>query len=187
MGKMKNADSAKTRQKIINTATVLIMKKGPDQTSLSEIAREAGISKGTLYYYYPTKSALIFEITKRHMQQVTEDILEWIGHIEGDLPPSHILKAVYRTMLKAERRGKLHLYLIQDAIHGDSEFTEMVRDVYIEWKGKVKEGLSQMVKDHPDKDILAELILSCLDGIIIQSSLGIKNIPIDRMTEYILR
>ena len=52
---------------IIKVATELIGKKGVEKTSLADIAREAGISKGTLYYYYPTKNdirtcKLVFEI-----------------------------------------------------------------------------------------------------------------------------
>jgi len=187
MGKMKNADSAKTREKIISTAAFLITKQGAENTSLSDIARECDISKGTLYYYYPTKSELIFEITKRHMKRLSEDIIHWVGNMSEDLPPEKILHAVYRLLTRASKRGRLHLYLIYDGISGNDAATERVRIIYQEWKETVKEGLGKFIKDNPDKDILAELILACLDGIFIQTSLGIKDIPIEKMTRHILR
>ena len=187
MGKMKNADSAKTREKIISSAALLIIKKGAENTSLSDIAKESGISKGTLYYYYPTKSELIFEITNRHMKRLSEDIIDWVGEMSEDLPPEKILQAVYSLLTRASKRGRLHLYLIYDGVSGNNESTERVREIYLQWKKTVKDGLGKIIRNNPDKDILAELILACLDGIFIQASLGIKDIPIDRMTRHILR
>ncbi len=187
MGKMKNADSAKTREKIISTAAFLITKQGAENTSLSDIARESGISKGTLYYYYPTKSELIFEITNRHMKRLSEDIIKWVGNISEDLPPEKILQAVYSLLTRASKRGKLHLYLIYDGISGNEAARNRVREIYQHWKDTVKEGLSQIIGEDSNKEILAELTLACLDGIFIQASLGIKDIPIEEMTRYILR
>ncbi len=184
---MKNADSAKTRERIISSAARLIIKKGAENTSLSDIARESGISKGTLYYYYPTKSELIFEITNRHMKRLSEDIIYWVGNMSEDLPPEKILQAVYSLLTRASKRGRLHLYLIYDGIAGNDEARERVRKIYQDWKDTVKEGLGKIIKDNPNKDILSELILGCLDGIFIQASLGIKDIPIDGMTKHILR
>ena len=187
MGKMKNADSAKTREKIIGAAARLIIRKGAENTSLSDIARESGISKGTLYYYYPTKSELIFEITKRHMKRISEDIIEWVGEMSEDLPPEKILQAVYSLLTRASKRGRLHLYLIFDGISGTPEATARVREIYQDWKDTVKSGLAKIIRSDSDKEILAELILACLDGIFIQASLGIKDIPIDKMTQHILK
>ncbi|MDC7226618.1 MAG: TetR/AcrR family transcriptional regulator [Spirochaetales bacterium] len=187
MGKMKNADSAKTREKIISTAAFLITKQGAENTSLSDIARESGISKGTLYYYYPTKSELLFEITSRHMKRLSEDILHWVSNMSADLPPEKILQAVYSLLTRASKRGRLHLYLIYDGISGDEASATRVRTIYQEWKNTVKEGIGQLTSGNPDKDILAELILACLDGVFIQASLGIKDIPIEKMTRHILR
>lgn len=184
---MKNADSAKTREKIISSAARLIIKQGAENTSLSDIARESGISKGTLYYYYPTKSELIFEITNRHMKRLSEDIIHWVGNMSEDLPPEKILQAVYSLLTRASKRGRLHLYLIYDGIAGNDEATERVRVIYQDWKDTVKEGLSKIIKDNPNKEILPEIILACLDGIFIQASLGIKDIPIEKMTQHILR
>lgn len=187
MGKMKNADSAKTREKIISTAAFLITKQGAEHTSLSDIARESGISKGTLYYYYPTKSELLFEITNRHMKRLSEDILYWVSKMSEDLPAEKILQAVYSLLTRASKRGRLHLYLIYDGISGNEASALRVRKIYEEWKNTVKEGLGKIIRDNSNKDILAELILACLDGIFIQTSLGIKDIPIERMTRHILR
>ena len=89
--------------------------KGGERNEPSDIAREVGISKGTLYYYYPTKSELIFDITDRHVRQITSDLLTWLDNMQERVSPDRLLTAVYTTLSKAEKRGKLHLYLIQEA------------------------------------------------------------------------
>ncbi|MDC7124278.1 MAG: TetR/AcrR family transcriptional regulator, partial [Spirochaetales bacterium] len=160
MGKMKNANSAQTREKIISTAAFLITKQGAENTSLSDIARESGISKGTLYYYYPTKSELVFEITNRHMKRLTEDILDWVSDMSDDLPPEKILQAVYSLLTRASKRGKLHLYLIFDGISGGEEAKKRVREIYLQWKNTVKEGVAKMINENQDKEILGELVLT---------------------------
>lgn len=178
--------TVKNRQRIVNAATRLIMEKGAKETSLSDIAREVGISKGTLYYYYPTKSELIFDITDRHMRQITHDLLTWLENMQEKVAPERILTVVYTTLSKAEKRGKLHLYLIQEAFTDSPNLLSRIRNQYTEWKSMLRKGLERIMPDSPSLPILAELILASLDGIIIQSILGIKAIPIDKMTKYLL-
>jgi AcrR family transcriptional regulator len=44
-------NQAGKRQQIIEAVARLIIQKGIEKTSLADIAEEAGISKGSLYYY----------------------------------------------------------------------------------------------------------------------------------------
>ena len=183
--KSEKEKTLKNRQRIVNAATKLIMEKGAKETSLSDIAREVGISKGTLYYYYPTKSELIFDITDRHVRQITSDLLTWLDNMQERVSPDRLLTAVYTTLSKAEKRGKLHLYLIQEAFTDSPSLLSRIQSQYTEWKDLLRKGLEKIAPDNPNQTILAELILASLDGIIIQSILGIKAIPIDRMTKYL--
>ena len=186
MARTKSPTTDKNRQRIVNAATKLIMLKGASQTSLSDIAREVGISKGTLYYYYPSKSELIFDITDRHMRQVTRDLLNWISHTREELPPQRILQVVYSSLLKVEKRGVLHLYLIQEAVSYNSSLQQRFQEIYREWQQMLLEGLTEILGPQEDNEILAELILASLDGVIIQSVLGRKQIPIEEMTKFLL-
>ena len=114
------------------------------------------------------------------MKRLSEDIIRWVSSMSADLPPEKILQAVYSLLTRASKRGRLHLYLIYDGIAGNEAATERVRVIYQQWKDTVKEGLGKIISENPNKDILAELILACLDGIFIQASLGIKDIPIEK-------
>ncbi|MEN1759950.1 TetR/AcrR family transcriptional regulator [Anoxynatronum sibiricum] len=51
-----------TKQKILETATRLFEQRGFREITVTDICREAGISVGTYYYYYPTKYAVLEKI-----------------------------------------------------------------------------------------------------------------------------
>jgi len=72
-------DSAKRRQ-IVEGARSVFLAKGFDAASMSDIAREAGVSKGTLYVYFINKEQLF--------QAIVE--MECAFHAEGvfDLDPA---------------------------------------------------------------------------------------------------
>jgi AcrR family transcriptional regulator len=65
-------DSAKRRQ-IVEGARSVFLARGFDAASMADIAKEAGVSKGTLYVYFTNKEQLFAEIVK----------LECATHAEG--------------------------------------------------------------------------------------------------------
>jgi AcrR family transcriptional regulator len=71
-------DSAKRRQ-IVQGARSIFLARGFDAASMSDIAREAGVSKGTLYVYFDNKEQLFEAIVHQ----------ECLVHAEGvfDLDP----------------------------------------------------------------------------------------------------
>lgn len=50
------------KQEILNTALQLFAQKGYDNTSISQISREADISKGLIYNYFESKQQLLKEV-----------------------------------------------------------------------------------------------------------------------------
>ena len=59
-------DSSKRRQ-ILDGARTVFMDLGFDGASMGEIARAAGVSKGTLYVYFADKSPLFAAIVEQEM------------------------------------------------------------------------------------------------------------------------
>jgi len=59
----KNGRSNRNRDKIFNAAARLFWRKGYKGTSLNDIAKAARVNKGTIYYHFKDKMAILFEIT----------------------------------------------------------------------------------------------------------------------------
>ena len=52
----------RSREEILEAARSVLLKKGLAAMTLDAVAREAGMSKTGLYYYFPSKDALAFEL-----------------------------------------------------------------------------------------------------------------------------
>lgn len=53
---------AESREKIISTARRLFAGKGYDGCNVSDIAREAGMSQGNIYWYFPSKQEIYMAV-----------------------------------------------------------------------------------------------------------------------------
>ncbi|MGV3487976.1 MAG: TetR/AcrR family transcriptional regulator [Tuberibacillus sp.] len=60
------------KNKIIEQSILLFEKKGFSQTSIQDIVDALGVTKGTFYYYFSSKEALLMDI---HLQYI-DDLLE---------------------------------------------------------------------------------------------------------------
>lgn len=62
------ADSKKA-EKILDALQQLMEEKNIQHISVSEIAQKAGIGKGSIYYYFPSKDAIVDALIKRSYEQ----------------------------------------------------------------------------------------------------------------------
>ncbi len=78
--------SGSTRDRILSCTRTVMSMSGPEGISLSKVARMAGVNRGTLYHYFPTKKALV-ETTA---EWVSEQLLSAVfAKIDADVKPSN--------------------------------------------------------------------------------------------------
>lgn len=73
------------RKAILEAAVELIGAKGYTHTSMQQIADSVGISKGSLYSFFPSKEDLIISIYEHYQQLVFERA--FVIGLDGNLPP----------------------------------------------------------------------------------------------------
>jgi AcrR family transcriptional regulator len=73
MPRIEGQDSAKRRQ-IMDGARKVFLAQGFDAASMGEIARQAGVSKGTLYVYFDSKEALFEAIVEEECRSTAEQL-----------------------------------------------------------------------------------------------------------------
>jgi AcrR family transcriptional regulator len=76
-------DSAKRRQ-IVEGARAIFLSQGFDAASMNDIARAAGVSKGTLYVYFKHKEQLFEAIVEQECEAQAEGIFE-LEHGDHDV------------------------------------------------------------------------------------------------------
>ncbi|HEY3683020.1 MAG TPA: helix-turn-helix domain-containing protein [Streptosporangiaceae bacterium] len=68
-----------TRQRLFTAATGLIAERGFAATTVDAIAERAGVAKGTVYYNFPSKSALFEELLRQGVDRLAEHLAAGAG------------------------------------------------------------------------------------------------------------
>lgn len=79
-GRRRNA-----REDIYSAALASFERHGVRRTLMEDVAREAGVSRPTIYYYFPDKDALVLEVIVRRVREIHRQIREEIS-VEDGLP-----------------------------------------------------------------------------------------------------
>ena len=72
-------DALATRELILDTAELVFQRRGVSRTSLQEIAQEAGVTRGAIYWHFENKGDLFNAM----MQRVTSPMLSLMNQHQG--------------------------------------------------------------------------------------------------------
>lgn len=70
-------------QELLEAALNLFVEKGLAATRAEDVAKLAGVSKGTLYLYYPSKDELFKAVVRAYLTQVIVEGSEMVDQAEG--------------------------------------------------------------------------------------------------------
>jgi len=84
MARLQAQDYQSKRARIKASATVLFAAKGFYGTSIIDIAKACNTVKSRLYYYFPSKGQLFYEIIKDHAEVLTRTLLPLLHNKELD-------------------------------------------------------------------------------------------------------
>ncbi|MGL5330784.1 MAG: TetR/AcrR family transcriptional regulator [Peptostreptococcaceae bacterium] len=182
---MKSGNNMK--ENILNIAINLISKNGIKNTSLSDIAKSAGISKGTLYYHYSSKDDLIFDIADIHLNIVSNAVLDCVQNIEKKSSKDELINLILSKIATIGSTGRIHMYLLCEAITGNESLKERIKIKYIQWRTSLQEEIHKNL--HPDCDDsegLSFLLISIVDGLVIQSILKAEQVPFEKVANFLV-
>ena len=69
---------------VLDAAMALFIENGFAATRVDDIARRAGLSKGALYLYFPSKEAVLEALVRRAIVPIADSALDALRHYEGD-------------------------------------------------------------------------------------------------------
>lgn len=100
-------DAARNRGRVLAAAAELFA-ADPAGTTMEQIARAAGVGKGTLYRRYPDKSAIAAALLDEHERALQQRLLDDPPPLGPGAPPHERLAAFYAAMVELlERHGQL--------------------------------------------------------------------------------
>src|SRR5262245_2916197 len=138
------------RQQILDAARVCFLRNGFHQTSMQDVIKEAGLSVGAVYRYFPSKNDLITALA----EQVIDQIAQVFGEFANEDPPPTLATAMQRaTDLVTAQTGpdgalRMALQIWSEAMY-DPALAVFVEQVY----GRIRAilvRLAQRAVDHGD-------------------------------------
>ncbi|MCB5162479.1 TetR/AcrR family transcriptional regulator [Marinomonas algarum] len=143
--------SIKRAQQILDVTSELLETVGLNDLNTAIIAKEVGISVGSLYHYFPNKHAILYAMGKSWLDSIEEvliDIQEW--SLE-EMPLSVFIDQVTDINLRTYRQQRAVLRLVQAmfSVQELRELDERHDDMVISQMAKVfkRIGLKKHVRE----------------------------------------
>jgi AcrR family transcriptional regulator len=167
-----SVDARETREKILESATQLFAQQGYENTSLSQVARQAKVSKALIFWHFDSKEKLYRNALRRTLEPYFINVgdLEGLGEREQierliDLFYDFVHENVYSV------RFFLHLTLRGENRPDESlsRVTELYRIFRSSLADIIESGRSRGVfRANVNAGREAALIMAALSGILVQ-------------------
>ena len=138
------ADAARNRQRILAAADRLFVSPGAANVTMDDIAKAAGVGRGTLYRRYPDRAAIATALLNRHERELQAKLLAGEPPLGPGAPPAERLAAFYAAMVELLER---HAHLVLGAELGHSRFQT---GAYGFWRAHVRALLAAAQAAVPD-------------------------------------
>lgn len=133
------------RQRLIEIGLELFSNQPYDEVAIDDIAEQAGISKGLLYYYFPTKHAFYVAIVREAAAQ----LLEVTDPDETLAPLERLRVGLLAYFTYAEQHMQAYLALLRGGVGIDAEVAAIVDEVRQTYAQRVLKGLPGSEKPTP--------------------------------------
>ena len=179
----------KTKKAIFNAAIKVFSIEGYDSATVDEIASEAGVAKGTLYYNFQGKEEIFKFVIDEGMKLIKNEVLDAIKDIDD---PLEKLKISAKVQLRYVYNNKEFFRVIMSQIWGAKNRHQEMRQEIRRLVNINSNRINDITKGKADKDVL-EVLGCCFIGVLFSSALYeilyedqySENYIVDRFMEYV--
>ncbi len=174
----------KSREKILRTALELFSEKGYKGTSINDIAKAAGISKGLAYNYFENKQQIleaVFQILIEEFSKI------FIAAEKTDDPFEKIKTLIDTTFTELEKEVKF--WRLYASLLLQPELKEMIEKIM----GNIIQDAFKMIEQLFRKAGLknpvneAKILGAIIDGVSLHYMFDKDNYPLRKMKNYLIK
>ncbi|MBB6142742.1 AcrR family transcriptional regulator [Silvibacterium bohemicum] len=156
--------SAASVEAILQATLQVLLAVGKERLTTTRVAQRAGVSVGTLYQYFPNKSALLQACLRRHMDGVSRAIGDICEKHKSDglLEMGTALVFAYLDAKMRNVKESATLYAVSSDVDGaaiSKASSERSRRSVAELFATAREGLTK------DPEVVATVVLAALNGV----------------------
>jgi AcrR family transcriptional regulator len=160
-------------QRIVAAMRSSVGRRGAAGSTFDHVAREAGVSRGLLHYYFGSKERLLVEVVRQDCEVRNQAM-------EERLAEAHTVEAIVAALvvgleefIEDERANRSVLYELLSASRHSEEIRAEMAELYRSWRANLAEGLRSKESEgvitlEADAEAVASILFSLGDGFGIQ-------------------
>jgi AcrR family transcriptional regulator len=166
--------SVETEFKIIQAALESFVRKGYHGTSIHEITKKIGLSKGALYSHFSSKGELLLRIIDEFKSKFIGGMVEALEQFEGDaLDKIHRVITFNSRFVVENQYLCVFLTFLTTELNADVDFEPALKATYMEYKKIISEIIRQgirqgLFKKGLDPEVTALTFMALHDGVLHQ-------------------
>lgn len=171
MENLEQTKKERTKRRIIKTAAPIFNKKGYNGTSLSDLTRATGLTKGSIYGNFANKEEVAVKTFEYNVDFITRLILKEIAEADNTVDKLLAYPRTYRTISKSlvQFGGCPIANTAVDSDDSNPALHQKVLEVIQKWRksivGLIERGKSHgEIKPEIDGDDIAALLLILIEG-----------------------
>ncbi|MFC2145894.1 TetR family transcriptional regulator [Acidobacteriota bacterium] len=179
-------DAALTRKMLLDAALNVFSHKGYAQTTLEEVAREAGVTRGAIYWHFSNKFEMFYAVLQELYRKAGERVTKIIDSDQRPVSKLHQLMREFLLIVANEeefgiieevqlfktRKGEEFSRLYKDHVENVKAMRELLA-------GLIREGIAAGEFDSSlDPEVIIVALLSYIAGIKSAWLSGIADISI---------
>lgn len=169
---MKRTDD--TEQKIVQAALEIFVRKGYHGTSVHEITRKIGLTKGALYAHFSSKGELLLKIIDEFKSTFIGGMIEALEKCSGNaLDRIHRVISFNSRFALENQDLCVFLTFLTTELNADVDFEPALKGTYLEYRKVISEVIRQgirqgLFKKNLDPDVTALTFMALHDGVLHQ-------------------
>lgn len=174
-----------TRERIVEAAAELFRKNGFHSTSLSQILKEAGLTKGGFYFHFKSKEELGDAVIDYMREYWIKNVLNEVAKESGALAK---IERMFDIMIKTHESNAFHgcallAVLTAEMMEVEEHFSNRLRKIYLNWKESIVAILEQgkregLFKSWVNPDSLALLMIGAMQGSTMMAHLDPEHLDL---------
>jgi AcrR family transcriptional regulator len=158
------ARSAASVDAILKATVQVLLRVGKEKLTTTRVAQRAGVSVGTLYQYFPNKSALLRTALKLHAEEILAEV-DKVCVVERGQPVEQMAEALARAFLAVKMRDPKKsraLYRVSSDVEGAKIMSRTAARMNEEIAGLLETAAERLTRD---PHLMATILESTIAGV----------------------
>jgi len=175
------ADAARNHENVLAAARHLFAERGVSGVSMEQVAREAGVAKGTVFHRFGDRAGLARALLGEHERRLQERILRGRPPLGPGAPPRERLDAFIVAL--AELTDTQRELLLE--VDGSRPGARFRTGAYAAWRLHATILLDELRPSH-DNEVLAHVLLAPLAADLVEHIRNDQRRRLDDLTRAVL-